>query len=57
MQNKEKKNEITYLSAAFDNIKGTHNSVGKPAGENSSNHTLGVVAHVMDVTHISALFM
>ncbi len=57
MQNKEKKNEITYLSAAFDNIKGTHNSMGKPAGENSSNHTLGVVAHVMDVTHISALFM
>ena len=42
----------TYLSTALDDIKWAHSGVGKTAGEDTSNHALGIVGHVMNVTHI-----
>ena len=47
---------MTYLHAAFDNIKGADSSVGEAAGEDASNHALGVVASVVNVTHPRVVF-
>jgi len=42
----------TYLSTALDNIKGADGHVCKTAGKNASDHALGVVAHIVYVTHL-----
>ena len=47
----------TYLSTALDDIEGAHHGVGDSAGEDSTDHALGIVACIMNVTHFSALFM
>ena len=49
--------ENAYLSATLNNIKWTDYCMRETASENASKHTLGVVGQIMDVTHISALFM
>ena len=41
----------THLGSALDNIKGANCGVCKTAGEDATDHALGIVAHIMDVTH------
>ncbi len=41
----------TYLSTALDNIKRADSCVRDTAGKDASDHALGVVAHIVDVTH------
>merc|ERR1712156_1267788 len=44
------------LHAALDDIKRADSSVGEAAGEDASNHALGVVASVVNVTHPRVVF-
>jgi hypothetical protein len=46
----------TYLGSALDDIKGADGGVGQTAGEDTADHALGIVGHVMDVTHVAGLF-
>ena len=42
----------THLGSALDNIKWANYGVCKTAGEDATDHALGIVAHIMDVTHL-----
>ena len=44
---------LTYLSAALDDIEGANEGVRDTAGEDTSDHALAVVRHIVDVTHLS----
>ena len=41
----------THLGSALDNIKWANYGVCKTAGEDATDHALGIVAHIMNVTH------
>ena len=42
---------LAYLSTAFDDIKWANGGMGKTASEDTSSHALGIIGHVMNVTH------
>ena len=47
----------TYLSTALDDIKGANGGVGDTAGKDASDHALGIVASIVDVTHLVVRFI
>ena len=47
----------TYLSSALDDIKRADSGVGNTAGKDTSNHALGIVARVMNVTHLCLSYL
>ena len=48
---------VTYLSTALDDIKGANGSVRDSAGKDTSDHALGIVARIVDVTHLGGWFI
>ena len=41
--------EFSYLLSAFNDIKWTNDGMGNTTRENTTNHTLGVVVHIVNV--------
>ena len=41
---------VSYLLSALDDIKGTHDHVSETARQDTTNHTLAIIAHIVNVT-------